>query len=184
MKKTIAIVLATLLSIAVLAACGGSGGKSTSGNTSTPAGTGASTASAAAGDDAQTQGAEGERIRLEISNEDTEKGYLSAICPDGWYDHSDEEHLFFSESDTPGDYTKPYIMLSHAPSATMVGGSGEDIAFELGARNWEGLHNTEYNTYQVAHQMEGGGGLLAMSLGVGPDDAVYQTVVGSIWVEF
>ncbi|MGD9559999.1 MAG: hypothetical protein AB7V55_05270 [Oscillospiraceae bacterium] len=183
MKKIIAWSLVSLLSIAMFAGCGNGGGGQPPGNAASGNKTG-DTASVAAGGGEAAQDAEGERIRLEISNEDTKKGYLSAICPADWYDHSDEEYLFFSESETPGDYAKPYVRIGYAPTATMVGGSGEDIEFEMGGKNWEGLHNKEYNTYQVSHQLDIGGGLLALSMGLGPDDAIYQLVVGSIWVEF
>ncbi|MDL2214264.1 hypothetical protein LJB76_01735 [Clostridia bacterium OttesenSCG-928-O13] len=187
MKKLIALLLVSIFGIAMLAGCGSSGGQQSSESTTPPAN---ASSDSTAGDldatdgDGGGQTDEGERIRLEISNEDTEKGYLSAICPADWYDHSDEEYLFFSESETPADYSKPYIRLGYAPTATMTGGSGEDITFEMGSKNWEGLFNSDYNTYNVVHQLDGGGGLSVMSMGVGPDDAVFKMVVESIWVEF
>lgn len=183
MKRIITALLAFLFGIALLAGCGKSGGGQSSGNANSPANSDF-VASDAVGGDESTQGDEGERIRLEISNEDTKKGYLSAICPAGWYDHSDEEYLFFSESETPADYSKPYIRLGYAPTATSTGGSGEDIEFEMGGKNWEGLYDKDYNTYNVVHQLDGGGGLSVISMGYGPDDEVYEMVVGSILVEF
>lgn len=183
MKRLLGIALALMLALS-LAACGGGGSQQPSGNSNPPAGADTSDASDSTDGDEAAQDNEGERIRLEISNEDTEKGYLSAVCPAGWYNHSDEEYLFFSESETAGDYSKPYIRIGYAPTATSTGGSGEDITFELGGRNWEGLYNGDYNTYNVIHQLDGGGGLSVVSLGGGPDDAVYKMVVGSIWVEF
>lgn len=181
MRKTLALLLVCILCMATFVGCGGSQ-QPTSANP--PADAGASPAPEAPAGDGKAQAAEGKRITLGISNEDTEKGALSAVCPDGWYDHSNDEKLFFSESETPGDYAKPYVQISYAPTATSTGGSGEDISFEMGGMNWEGLHNGEYNTYTVTHQLKIGGGLSVISAGVGPDDAVYQLVVGSILVEF
>lgn len=177
MKRSLAIALALILSLS-LTACGGAGGQQPSGN----AGADESAAPDSPGGDEKP--AEGERISLEISNEDTEKGVLSAICPAGWYEHSDEASLFFSESETPGDYAKPYIKIGYAPTATLTGGSGEEITFEMGGKSWEGLHNGDYNTYNVTHQLDGGGGLSVVSMGVGPDDAVYRAVIESILVDF
>lgn len=168
MKKSIALLLVLLLGIPVLAGCGNGGGQE---------------APATQGNEGE-KGIEGKRVSLDISNEDTEKGVLSAVCPDGWYDHSNDEKLFFSESETPGDYARPYIQISYAPTAVLIGGSGEGIGFEMGGRNWEGLHNEEYNTYNVAHQLGIGGGLGVVSMGAGPEDAIYQLVVESIKVEF
>ncbi|MDL2259086.1 hypothetical protein LJC42_08070 [Eubacteriales bacterium OttesenSCG-928-K08] len=185
MKMLIVFLLVTILSISILSGCGNSGQQS-SGNATPPA---REPAQGAVDDPANSAGEakladEGARASLEISNEDTEKGTLSAICPAGWHDHSDGEYLFFSESQTPGDYSKPYIRLGYAPTATLTGGSGEDISFELGGKKWEGLFNSDYNTYNVAHQLDGGGGLSAVSMGAGPDDALYQQVLESILVEF
>ncbi|MDL2253592.1 hypothetical protein LJC49_05895 [Ruminococcaceae bacterium OttesenSCG-928-I18] len=190
MKKIIALLLVSVFGCAMLAGCGNSGNSGnqpTSGNATPSASAGSEGVagdSRAASEDNAAEADEGERIRLEISNEDTEKGYLSAICPADWYDHSDGEYLFFSESETPADYAKPYIRLGYAPTATSTGGSGEDISFEMGSKNWDGLFNSDYNTYNVTHQLDGGGGLSVMSMGVGPDDAVFKMVVESIWVEF
>ncbi|MDL2327367.1 hypothetical protein LJC64_01735 [Ruminococcaceae bacterium OttesenSCG-928-A11] len=190
MKRAFAFLLVSIFGFTMLVGCGknGNGGSQpSSGSTTPPASAGPESASGdtSTASEVEATGAdEGERIRLEISNEDTEKGYLSAICPADWYDHSDGEYLFFSESETPADYAKPYIRLGYAPTATSTGGSGEDISFEMGSKNWDGLFNSDYNTYNVTHQLDGGGGLSVMSMGVGPEDEIFKMVVESIWVEF
>lgn len=188
MKKLISLLLISTLSITILGGCDNGGNPPVSGRVSHSESEASSTdfqESSVTVDESETvQSGEGDRIRIEISNENTEKGYLSAICPADWYDYSTDEKLFFSESETAGDYAKLYIQISYAPTATSVGGDGETISFELGSKNWEGLHNEEYNTYNVAHQLEGGGGLGVVSMGNGPDDTCYEMVVKSIWVEF
>lgn len=187
MKQRMAVLLLLILCISIFNGCGNGGSQQSPASATPPADAalqGAADGIDAAGKEKVAQADESERVRLEISNEDTEKGTLSAVCPAGWYDHSDGEYLFFSESQTPGDYTKPYIRLGYAPTATLTGGSGEDIAFEMGGKSWEGLFNDEYNTYNLTHQLDGGGGLSLVSMGTGPDDEAYQLVVESILVEF
>ncbi|MDL2237540.1 hypothetical protein LJC56_06895 [Christensenellaceae bacterium OttesenSCG-928-K19] len=176
MKKFMVFVLVVLMatSVCMLCSCGSKagGGGSSSGE-----------AASSADEAAEPQDISGETVELAIKNSTSQEGTLSALCPDGWYDHSGEEDLFFSESEQAGDYTKPYIKIHYYDGDLSAGGNGEEVSFTLGGMSWEGLYDDGYSTYNVVTSLDEGK-LSVLSLGVGPDDATYKAVMESIEVSF
>lgn len=184
MKKILGfvVVVAIFASVFMLNACGSKndGGSASSDETANGA---SSSESASDTDEVESQNISGETVEIAVTNSSHEEGTLSALCPDSWNSYSTDEELFFSESDKAGDFSKPYMKISYTTSSLSVGGSGEDVSFTLGGKSWEGLHDDSYGTYNVISLLDDGG-LSVISNGVGPDDALYKTVMESIEVNF
>ena len=115
-------------------------------------------------------------------------GKLSAVCPDGWNDFSDETSstwtysLYFSIADTAGVYSKPYFLIVYSDDVTTVSGAGEAVSIESNGATWTGFYDSEYKSFNITKALDDKGSVTLMSVGMEENDSIFKAVLASVGV--